>query len=270
MAGDIDMSEAERTGETPRPRRVKKSLPRRALETLASIRITVALLVLSCVLVFLGTIAQIDNGVWTVMSEYFRSWTVKVPVRSFAQFVEVFTERDPGFKESAYSFWFPAGYTLGFGLVINLLAAHVVRFKLGWNRIGILATHAGLLILLAGEFITGQLAVESRMVLAEGERADYVEANRLQELAVIRTVETPEGQRDEVMVVPHASIKDGNVISNDQLPFDVRVVERYPNTRLLNARQLQAENESLLKDPKTADRVLQSAGQVATREGLPV
>ena len=46
------------------------------LRALASLRLTVVLFVLSMALVFFGTLAQIDNGIWTVVSAYFRSFFV--------------------------------------------------------------------------------------------------------------------------------------------------------------------------------------------------
>ena len=37
-----------------------------------SLKLTVVLLVLSMILVFAGTLAQMDKGIWTVMDQYFR------------------------------------------------------------------------------------------------------------------------------------------------------------------------------------------------------
>src|SRR5262245_16814377 len=53
----------------------------RALQALASLRLTVVLFALSLVLVFYGTWAQVDAGIWTVVSNYFRSALVWIPLR---------------------------------------------------------------------------------------------------------------------------------------------------------------------------------------------
>src|SRR5262249_32935362 len=55
----------------------------KALLRLASLRITVVLFVLSVILVFCGTLAQVDAGIWTVVSRYFRSFYVWIPFRIF-------------------------------------------------------------------------------------------------------------------------------------------------------------------------------------------
>ena len=54
----------------------------RILTRLADLRITVTLFALSLFLVFYGTLAQVDKGVWTVVSEYFRSPVVWIPLKT--------------------------------------------------------------------------------------------------------------------------------------------------------------------------------------------
>ena len=63
-----------------------KPLASKIMKPLASLQLTVVLFALSMVLVFFGTLAQVDNGIWTVVDEYFRSWYVKVPFKLIAMF----------------------------------------------------------------------------------------------------------------------------------------------------------------------------------------
>ncbi|MFO0843370.1 MAG: hypothetical protein U0797_13385 [Gemmataceae bacterium] len=93
------------------------------LKPLASLRLTVVLFVLSLLLVFFGTMAQIDNGIGTVMKEYFRWWWVWVPWRLLVQFGQVFFGVPQAWNVSG-AFPFPGGWTLGTLLLINLIAAH--------------------------------------------------------------------------------------------------------------------------------------------------
>src|SRR5438552_1867562 len=109
------------------PARHQPVLPpwlRKALAPVASLRVTVVLLVLSLALVFFGTMAQIDAGTGTVIERYFRSFKVVwVPVQLFVQFGQVFFWVPPDAHVSG-SFPFPGGYLLGCFLMANLLAAH--------------------------------------------------------------------------------------------------------------------------------------------------
>ena len=62
----------------------------------ASLELTVVLFILSLLLVFFGTLAQIDNGIWTVVGDYFRSAFVWVPLQLLVKFGQVFFGLPPG------------------------------------------------------------------------------------------------------------------------------------------------------------------------------
>jgi len=198
-----------------------------ALKPLASLRLTVVLLALSMVLILAGTLAQVDQGVWLVVDQYFRSVYVAIP---FQLFVPRKLAEIPGVLP------FPGGLTLGVLLFVNLVAAHVVRFKLAWNRVGMILTHAGVILLLVGEFVTGAFAKEGNMTIAEGESVNYIEDTRSAELAV---VDRSDPKDDLVIVVPAAILADaaGSDVSNGLLPFTVRVLEWMPNSRLVGPMQ---------------------------------
>src|SRR5947209_6006296 len=84
----------------------------RVLKGIASLRLTVFLFVLSLILVFYGTLAQIDSGIWTIMRNYFRSFIVWIPFQLSVQFGQVFLSL-PKTLHIPGSFPFPAGLTLG-------------------------------------------------------------------------------------------------------------------------------------------------------------
>ncbi|MCA9292913.1 MAG: cytochrome c biogenesis protein ResB [Phycisphaerales bacterium] len=93
---------------------------RRTLAPLASLKLTVVLIALSIFLVLAGTLAQVDRGIWDVMHDYFRSPLVFVPINIFL----------PREYNIPIAFPFPGGYTIGLLMLVNLLAAHTVRFRL--------------------------------------------------------------------------------------------------------------------------------------------
>src|SRR5262249_41646347 len=147
---------------------------------------TVGLFVFAAILVFMGTIAQMDLGIWTVLDKYFRSLLVWVPLQLFVRFGQVFlfVPRDvtvPG------SFPFPGGWLIGGLRMTNLLAAHLVRFKVSWKRAGILLIHSGILVMMVGEFVTGMFASEGRMDIDENGSSNLVYDTRYCEFAVVDT-----------------------------------------------------------------------------------
>lgn len=204
---------------------------RQILTPIASLRITVVLLLLGIVLVFFGTLAQIDEGIWTVMDKYFQSWFVWIPFQLVAKFLIKFF----AIPESTYwagSFPFPGGWAIGWAMLVNLLAAHAIRFRLTWKRSGVLLIHAGMIMLMLGEFLRGRLAVEATMVLQKNEQASFIDDSRNFEL-VIRT--RTDDASEQVFVIPRSILmnKVHEVISDLRLPVDIEVLDCLKNSDLV-------------------------------------
>ena len=178
-----------------------------------SLKLTVALLALSIVLIFWATLAQVQLGIWGVQQKFFHAFFVLEQIPGTSIPVPVF----------------PGGYFIGGLLLINLVAAHIYRFKLEWRKAGIQLTHAGLILLLVGELISGIMQVESQMRIEEGGSSKYSESYRLNELVLIDT--TNPGY-NEVVAIPEGVLGDGGVIQHPKLPFQIRVRDYFPNAFL--------------------------------------
>lgn len=205
----------------PRPDRRKRPKSRlgRALNFFGSLQLTVTLLVLSILLIFCSTLAQIDSGVWTVVKAYFRSWYVWIPFQLFFPRTHAVGGGIP----------FPAGWTLGSLLLVNLLVAHYQRFNLSKQKIGLFLIHAGLILLLVGEGITGLFAQEGNMSIDEGSSSNYSEDIRHSELAF---VDSSDKQADTVTVIPESRLRAGGLIQDPKLPVDVEVEKYFKNSRM--------------------------------------
>src|SRR5271165_5099750 len=183
------------------------------LGLLTSLRLTVVLLVLSIVLVFAATLDQVHLGVWGVQEKYFRSFFVfrRVPGTGFLFPI------------------FPGGYLLGGVLIVNLAAAHLNRFRLSWGKSGIWLAHIGLVLLLAGEGLSGMLQKDNQMRIDVGQTRRYSESFRETELAVI---ETTQPGYDQVVSIPSERLIAGESIQHPLLPFVVKPAAYYPNAML--------------------------------------
>lgn len=208
---------------TPAPKREEPSLPHKVLVFAADLRITVLLFSLSMLLVFWGTLAQVDMGIWTVVKQYFRSPLVFVPIK----YILLFAVND-----NTLQIPFPGGWLIGGAMFVNLLAAHAIRFKLAWNRGGIILIHVGLIVIMVGEVITGLFAVEGNMMIKEGQTVNYVIEGGKAEFVVMKLVNEKE---DEVAAVPAGRLKPGELIDDPNLPFKLRVRDYMINSELLNA-----------------------------------
>ncbi|MCS6851122.1 MAG: cytochrome c biogenesis protein ResB [Gemmataceae bacterium] len=203
----------------------------RTLELAASLRLTVVLFALSVGLVFLGTLAQMDEGLAVVLNNYFRSIIAWLPVRVFVRFGQVFLNVDPHLytsgDEAVLRFPYPGGWLLGSLLMVNLLAAHLVRFRLTWKRSGVLVLHSGLFLLMLSEWIAGMYQVEGNMTIPTGGMSNYTENRDRVELVFI---DTSDPKEDAVVAVPGALLREGEVIRHPDLPVDVRVERYYANS----------------------------------------
>ncbi len=178
-----------------------------------SLKLTVVLLALGIILIFWATLAQTDLGVWGVQQKFFHSFFV--------------LERIPGTEIPAPVF--PGGYFIGGLLMINLVAAHVYRFKYSARKTGIWLTHFGLMLLLVGELLSGLWQQDYQMNFKEGETRNYAESFRDNELAII---DVTDPKTDDVVAIPEELIAKGDPIQHPKLPFRVVPKLYYPNANL--------------------------------------
>jgi len=190
------------------------------------------LLALGIFLIFSGTWAQVDMGIWSTVDTYFHSFFLVIPFQIFF----------PRSWDIPGGLPFPGGYLIGGLLAINLIAAHLTRFKFTWKRSGIFLTHLGVFLLLVGEFVAATRAVESMMSIDEGQTTSYAEDTREVELAVLEPLDS---SQDRVVAVPASRLEKQKWIKHPQLPFDVRVDSYYKNADLMRGEDLgQKDNKA--------------------------
>lgn len=238
---------------------------KKGFQALASLRLTVFLFVLSMFLVFAGTLAMRDSGLWVTLSSYFRCGIAWIPLQVFVPFGQVFFGMPQNLRVPG-GFYFPGGWTLGAALLVNLLAAHALRFqflkrakhsyllqlaeetpsapqrfllrfahfflfRIAWKRSGILMIHSGIIVLMLGEFITGKFSSEAVMPIRIGESSNYLQHSDRVELAFVRD-DPDDPSRDRVTVVPEWMIRKGGTIDDERLPFKVEIIRFMANATL--------------------------------------
>jgi hypothetical protein len=184
----------------------------------SSVKLTVTCLVLGCVIVFWGTIAQVHLGLYKAQNEFFRSLFV------------YWTPAGSGFHVPI----FPGGYLIGTVLLVNLFLAHFRYYQPGKRKIGIVLIHFGIVLLLVGQMLTDFLAVESNLHLRIGETKNYTEADRAFELAVM---DTTDPDSDKVVAIPCSVLVRRGEVSDPEMPFTVRVKTFYANSMLAQQSQ---------------------------------
>jgi len=183
------------------------------LRILSSLRLTVICLGLGMLLVFLGTLAQVHLGIHAVQARYFQSLLI------------YWSPPGTGWKIPVL----PGGYLLGTVLLVNLIAAHAVRFQLTRKKLGIILLHFGVILLLIGQLLTGLFARETQMRIDEGQTLGYSEAPREVELAVI---DVTDPNFDQVVAIPEEVLARGGTIQSPTLPFTLNVRQFMGNAHL--------------------------------------
>ena len=190
---------------------------------LASLKLTIVCLACAMVLVFVGTLDQVQIGVYEAQLRYFKSFFLYFSL--------------PGSQLKIP--WLPGGYTLGGILLVNLVAAHVSRFKLSWKKTGILILHSGLILMLVGQLVTSVFEEESQVQLDRGQTKNYSESPYLDELAII---DSSGANTDEVISVPASRLAKGRSISLPEAGLTLQVNDFYENAALVGSNQLPSEN----------------------------
>ena len=194
----------------------------------SSVKLAVVLLALGLILVFWGTIAQVKVGLYQAQNEFFRSWFIYWQPQGSGLRIPIF----------------PGSYLVGGLLLINLFAAHLRYYRKGWKYFGIALLHIGVVLMLAGQFATDVLSVESYMRIREGGASNYSESNGRWELAI---VDTTDEKDDKVVAVPTGLLANGETVQNSELPFKFKVLTYHLNSALSGERtggleMVEAEN----------------------------
>ncbi len=185
----------------------------RLVKLFTSLRLTAVLLAFAILLVFVGTVAQADEGLYNAQTRYFKQWLVMG--------ITMLGKRVP--------LILPGGYLIGSLLLINLIASHIYRFQFTIKKLGIHLAHGGIILLLVGQLTTDLLSRETQMRLSEGETRSYSESPSHYELVFTSSADQ---KNNEETVIPGRVLARGGEITDAQLPFAIRVKSywRYSDT----------------------------------------
>ena len=137
------------------------------LRALASLKLTVFLLGLATFMVLVATLEQCYTGIWDLKRTHFGEYTENGFEPHFFVYMQLDhfvppawkpAEDTRAFKAGAFvcrylkGLWLPSGFTVILLLMVNLTAAHLIRFKVKGNSTNIMI---GCLVLTFGALVTG-------------------------------------------------------------------------------------------------------------------
>ena len=183
--------------------RKSKSGAQKLIDFLASPEIFFYTALWMIVILIFGTVDQKYIGLYLAQHKYFSSWFV----------------------------WgiFPGGRLAMTVMFINLVFKLVFKSPLRWNRFGTLVTHSGMLLLLLGGFFTAYFSKEGSMTIPEGSTSSYFDDFHQLEIAVI---DKSPVDHDAVIAFRNEHIANGAVVSDQDLPFTIKVDTYHRNVDL--------------------------------------
>jgi len=223
---------------SPAPAKNQPGAMMRVLIVLSSMKLAVVLLVILGLLTWLGTLAQIEAGLWKTQREYFESWGLiaELPLSVWGG------ELGTADNQWVIKIPLPGAYPVMILLFINLLVGGMMRLRWHVRKVGVLITHIGIALLLVAGFVkleysySGALALYESPQSGAGVSTRSYESSRFisfhdYELALLKD----DGEMIEERIVPESELVRARyetvTLKAEGLPFTVQVHNFLDNCR---------------------------------------
>ena len=137
----------------------------------SSLGLSVVLLILLGLLTWLGTLEQVELGLYETQKKYFDSFFLVHHAGPLAVPL-------------------PGANLVMCLLFVNLLVGGMVRLRKGWEMTGILIVHGGIAFLLVAGFIKMYHSDDGHVTLFETQRSSYFQSYHRWELSISRMLPT--------------------------------------------------------------------------------
>lgn len=182
----------------------------------SSLGLAAILLIYLTVLTLLGTLNQVEDGLWDSVNKYFGSFF---------------------FSDNFFGVWIalPGGLLILSILFFNMLLGTIIRIAAKPKNILLFGVHFGILFLLLAGFVEMSYKTEGHMTLYPGlESNEYVSHHNWQ-LEILPIDE--EGSAKEALVIPYEQFQrakegDPRTFFSEDLPFEIEI-NRYVRNGLV-------------------------------------
>lgn len=190
---------------SPSPDWSPRQWPRIFFRFFTSFKLATVVLIFMTLVTLLGTLGQVEHGLHAAKEKYFHS---------FWFFDKIF----------GIPVLLPGGLLLMILLFTNMTLGAIVKVKKRWKGVGMLISHIGMLMLLAGGFVTWAFSTDGYMALYSGMSSNRVESYREWQLEIVPL--SKEGVAEKAWIYPAGYLEtmmpdEQRVIHAESLPFDV-------------------------------------------------
>ncbi|MEM7397257.1 MAG: cytochrome c biogenesis protein ResB, partial [Verrucomicrobiota bacterium] len=166
-----------------------------------------------------GTLYQKYNGLYAAKKKFFDSYVIWI------------NDSIP----------FPGTSLILWIFFINLFLSMMLHFKYGLRHIGLVILHAGLLLMLAGGFVTQEYGEESHLTLMEGMTSNVAASYHDWEISVWQGNDSLK----DVMAFDSDHLETGDRLTWDEAGFSLAVQKYHINSRAFTSREPSAPTDIL-------------------------
>jgi len=180
-------------------------------------KVFVFLIIWLMILVFFGTLAQRNEGLYLVQLDYFSSWLK----------------------------WFgpiptPSAKLTMLVMFINLSGFFFRPNILKLQKIGITITHAGIMLMLIGSGLTSLFSIEGSMIIDEGKKSNFFDNYYVKEFVIINKTNT---DFDDYIIFDENLLHKNSFLESLDLPFKIEVLDYYVNCNPIRKPDNQMNND---------------------------
>jgi hypothetical protein len=194
----------------------RQTLIQRGVRVLGSFGLSCILLILLALLTFLGTLEQVNHGLFEVQKKYFESFVLI-------------------HHAGAIPIPLPGANLVMCVLAVNLVVGGILRLRRGWDTAGVLVVHLGIGLLLLSGLVKTYFSEEGHVTLFEGQRSNSFQSYYRWEVAILRSLG---GREVHELLVPQEDFADATgsqpaTLTSDELPFDLEIAHFMRNCQVM-------------------------------------
>lgn len=217
-----------------KPAASSRSLSRKIYDLFSSFGFATLLLTFLLIITLLGTLEQVEHGLFASQKKYFESWIITS--------IDIVDWHVP--------ILMPGGFLVMLLLFINMVFGAVIRIRKNPRTVGVIIAHVAILFLLLAGFVEYFAKKDGNLALFEGQTSDEFQSYHDSVIEIEKIQPAAADGKRTALVIPGSHFQDltkgkARTFTHESLPFDF-VVSNYevnaePRKVGQEARRLQAD-----------------------------
>lgn len=205
----------------------------RTIAFFSSFGLATVLLVLLLLITFLGTLEQVEHGLFNSQAKYFDSFLItNIDLGACLRAFSIAS------KEINLPILLPGGYLVMAVLTVNLIVGGLIRIRKNPRTIGIIISHFSMVFMLIAGAVSFHFKKEGNLALLEGQTSDEFQSFHSRVIEIEQIDPPPaDGKRKALVILdkyfadltPDDSGGKARTFTHPSLPFELQLKNYSPN-----------------------------------------